>query len=151
MVTDNKNQDEDAVGLTAVLVSRLAATVEPDVLTEVLANRCWSENNEVAADWHAGQVEAQFQELRASAQGIERDRVFELVGCMSSTGERFGLALAAGNEVTLWSKVRETPAADRMAEAQREISQRALAELQGYYLLGTGHTMGSIVLRTLAF
>jgi hypothetical protein len=88
------------------------------------------------------------QEMRASTHGIEQDRVFELLGCMSSTGERFGLALAAGNEVAIWSKIREEPPRTSSAEAGREISQRALAELQGYYLLGTGHMLGSIVLRT---
>jgi hypothetical protein len=144
------DEDENGNQLTAVVVPRLAATLDGDVLKEVLASRRWRERSEVAAQWHTGRLHALWQELRACTHGIEQDRLFELLGCMSSTGERFGLALAAGNEVAAWSKVRETPPSSRLAEAQREISHRALAELQGYYLLGTGHVLGSIVLRALA-
>lgn len=149
-MSPDEEKGEAGSQLTAVLVPRLAAPVDRDVLHEVLASRRWSETWKVAAEWHTARHEAEWQEMRASTHGIEQDRVFELLGCMSSTGERFGLALAAGNEVGAWSKVRETPSDNRQVEAQREISQRALAELHGYYLLGTGHMLGSIVLRALA-
>jgi hypothetical protein len=104
-MTNNEDRGEER-SLTAAAVVRLAASVDQDVLNDVLAARHWVENVEVAMQWHTARMEALWQEMRASTHGIEQDRVFELLGCMSSTGERFGLALAAGNEVAIWRGAR---------------------------------------------
>ena len=133
-----------------IWLPRLAATVDRAVLDEVLTGRQWTQRSKVARDWSVDRTWAHILEISATAYGIEHDRVFELAGCMDSTAERFSLALAAGNEVSLWQKLRATARADPAVQGMHEMSQRAMAELFGYYLLGTGHMLAAIVLRALA-
>lgn len=129
---------------------RIAFTADQDFLREVLRERLWDDKVKVAQSWHVSRLDAQFAEVGATAHGIGRDRVYELLGCMSSTGERFGLAIAAGNEVALWNRHRSDVGSERDRLAQLEMSLRAMAELFGYYLLGTGHMLAAIVMRALS-
>lgn len=132
-------------------VARLTpASVEKTAVSKVLTERRWEQNLDVAKSWHIGRLMWAMGEMHATAHGMDQDRVAELLGCMDSTSERFGLALAAGNEVAIWQHVRDGAPQDRWAHGQIEMSQRAMAELFGYYLLGTGHMLASIVLRSLA-
>jgi hypothetical protein len=129
---------------------RLAADTDGETVRAVLKRRRWDQKSEVAKAWHVTRSEAQWQELGAVDCGIERNRIFELLGCMSSISERFGLAIAAGNEVALWEQRRAQLGSDRGDQAAHEMCQRAMGEHFAYYLLGTGHGLAAVVLRTLA-
>ena len=107
-----------------------------------------------AADLQMTSLQAHFWEA-GLAPAVERGRSSELAGLLAGSGEQFALALAALAEAELWSLNRRTNPPDldsdegRVLEAGKEMAQRAMAELAGYYLLGVGHTVANVTGRTL--
>jgi len=144
--------DEPGVGqweMPSVVVSRLAVPADLDTLRTVLDERNFEERVELVRALQPHRWQARWHEWNASVHGIERDRFYEIYTCMHSSGERFGLALAAGNEVALRSRYRrEIPDLD--GHAAQELAHRALAELWSYYLLGTGHSLAALTLKVMA-
>ena len=82
---------------------------------------------------------AQFWELASR----EKDQLYELAGYMAEAGEQLGLACLAAHEFSLWSSVDQSSAEPHEIVAT-EMAQRALAELESYYVIGVGHALASL-------
>lgn len=75
-------------------------------------------------------------------------RLHEVAGTFAGMGEQIGLASLADHEVACWQAL--APAGSRMRRVPREMSTRALVELEMLYLLGAGHALGNALIRLVA-
>jgi hypothetical protein len=148
-VAEDEGSTRVGDGMFAMWVGRLAAPVDESSLRQVLRERKWAESLETAKDWSVDREERGIREIDATARGIEYNRMAELLSYVGSVSERFGLALAAGNEVAFWQHLRQFPTEQRWQQGQRELSQRAMGSLFGFYLLATGHNVAAVALRCL--
>lgn len=114
-----------------------AATLLPE------AERVWNR----AKKWQAAGSDAYLLEWAARQGGVEKNRMFEVVGLRAAIGEQLGLALAAATEAALW---REAASADHKPDAAKHMGWRALAETQTYFVLGAAHSLLGLLIRVLA-
>ena len=141
--------------IRSVTLGRLAASATTDDVRQLQEQHWWMTGQRAAADLQMTSLQAHFWEA-GLAPAVERGRSSELAGLLAGSGEQFALALAALAEAELWSLNRRTnpPNLDRdegrVLEAGKEMAQRAMAELAGYYLLGVGHAVANVTARTLA-
>jgi hypothetical protein len=102
---------------------------------------------EVAAEWQKLAGHATFLEMGGLVGGADRDRTWELVGRIAATGEQLGLAYTAAIEVDFW---RQAKMATDTVQTAYEMGHRAMAELQAYFTIGSGHGLVNVAARTLA-
>jgi hypothetical protein len=95
--------------------------------------------------WQFRGVYAEFWELASR----EKDRLYELAGYMAGAGEQLGLVCLADHEFSLWSSV-DLSSAEPHKKVAAEMAQRALAELESYYVIGVGHALLNMTGRVLA-
>jgi hypothetical protein len=112
----------------------------------------WKTAEQVASDW---QFFSQWSEWWELATAPAFGRANELAGLIASAGEQLALGMAATVETELWRAFRDANPIDdtergRGRDAAEEMGHRAMAELAGYYLLGTGHGLANITARALA-
>lgn len=100
-----------------------------------------------ACRWQQVGASAEFLEMGAAWKRIERDRTFDLVGLMASTGERLGLSYGAAFEVALWAAAREQSGAP---DLNHELAMRAMAEAQCLFVMGAGHSFANVAVREIA-
>jgi hypothetical protein len=95
--------------------------------------------------WQARGLYAEFWELASREKG----RLYELAGYMAGAGEQIGLACLADHEFTQWESV-DLSSAQSHEKVAAEMAQRALAELESYYVIGVGHALVNMTGRVLA-
>jgi hypothetical protein len=145
------NADHGTWEMPSVVAGRLTVPTDLETLKTVYAERDFDGRVKIVRSYQPGRWQARWHEWNATTHGVEQDRFYEIYGCMHSTGERFALALAAGNEVALRIRHRrENPTDDRGEQAFQEITHRAMAELWSYYLLGTGHSLAALTMKAIA-
>lgn len=99
---------------------------------------------ELAKRWQTLGLHAQFWELANQ----EQDRLYELAGYMAGAGEQLALACLADHEFSLWTAA---PAPEQdFALVATEMAQRALAEMESYYVIAGGHAIANLTGRVLA-
>lgn len=104
-----------------------------------------------SADWQQLSSHAVFWEMGAISQGAEKNRTYGLVGQMAAVGEQLGLAYSAAVEVALWRWVRDkVTEPDEEKDAAREMSMRAMAESQCYFVMGAGQALANVCVYALA-
>lgn len=99
----------------------------------------------------AANTSADWQQLgiKATMWGIAGgQRAYELAGLLASMGEQLGLASVADHEVACWHNL--SPARTRDRRAVREMSARALVELEAHYVLAAGHSVANAIGRVIA-
>jgi hypothetical protein len=95
--------------------------------------------------WQCRGLYAEFWELA----GREKNRLYELGGYMAGAGEQLGLACLADHEFSRWESV-DLSSAQSHEQVAAEMAQRALAELESYYVIGVGHALANMTGRVLA-
>jgi hypothetical protein len=83
------------------------------------------------------------------AASREKGRLYELAGYMAGAGEQLGLACLADHEFNQWASV-DLSSAPSHEKVAAEMAQRALAELESYYVIGVGHALANMTGRVLA-
>lgn len=126
-------------GLAAVVPWRLCSGVSQAFSADLLP--CIN----LSKRWQFRGMLAEFWELASR----EKDRLYELAGYMAGAGEQLGLACLADHEFSLWSSVDQSSAEPHEIVAT-EMAQRALAELESYYVIGVGHALANMTGRILA-
>lgn len=98
-----------------------------------------------AMSWQNVAGHAKFWEMAA----LEADEgyAYALAGQMAAAGEQLALACAASVEVALWEEDR---APDGLQAVVREMGIRAMAEAQSLFVIGTGHALVNVAVRTLS-
>lgn len=125
----------------AVVPRRLGAPTHPEHLPDCVTDGDHVCVTQQAVDWQSMAGNANLWEVGATHNGAEENRAYELVGVMASTGEQLALALAAAVEVALWRDVRNA--------AAQEMCMRAMAESQCLFVIGAGHGLANVAVRTL--
>ena len=126
-------------GLAAVVPWRLCSGVSQAFSADLLP--CIN----LSKRWQFRGMLAEFWELASR----EKDRLYELAGYMAGAGEQLGLACLADHEFSLWSSADQSSAEPHEIVAT-EMAQRALAELESYYVIGVGHALANMTGRILA-
>jgi len=81
-----------------------------------------------------------------AAQEADEGFAYALAGQMASAGEQLALAYAAAVEVAIWQEAREEDG----PEVAREMGMRAMAEAQTLFVIGTGHALINVAVRSLS-
>jgi hypothetical protein len=129
----------DAGGLVAVVPWRLCSGLSQDFSPGL--RPCI----DLSKRWQSRGLLSEFWEL-ASPQ---KDRLYELAGFMAGAGEQLALACLADHEFSLWMSA-ALPSAPLHEKVAAEMAQRALAELESYYVIGAGHALANLTGRALA-
>ena len=132
----------DAPELVALIPRRLCTTKRgkfPDDSTLPFVS--------LAVEWQRVGVRADFWGMGAAGGEDSAERMYEVGGMMAAIGEQLGLACLSSYEVTNWKALR-TGSADQ--EVAREMSCRALVELQAHYVLAMGHSLANLAGRVIA-
>lgn len=132
--------------LVGIAPIRLAVATRRKRLPASVIDDAHNHVAELGLEWQQLSGLATFWELGATAQGADEGRAYALAGQMASAGEQLVLAHAAGVEVALWRDVREKAEPD----VAHEMSMRAMAEAQCLFVIGTGHALANVAVRTLA-
>ena len=101
---------------------------------------------QVSVDWQRTGANADFWGFGAAGLG-DSERLYEIRGMMAGIGEQLGLACLAHHEVSNWMAL---GMASRHRRIAREMSSRALVELQAHYVLAIGHAMVNLAGRVVA-
>jgi hypothetical protein len=101
---------------------------------------------QVSVDWQRTGANADFWGFGAAGLG-DSERLYEIRGMMAGIGEQLGLACLAHHEVSNWMALGK---ASRHRRIAREMSSRALVELQAHYVLAIGHAMVNLAGRVVA-
>jgi hypothetical protein len=128
-----------AGGLAAVVPWRLCSGRSHDFSPDL-----WPCIN-LSKRWQFRGLLGEFWELASR----EKDRLYELAGFMGGTGEQLGLACLADHEFSGWASA-DLSAAPAHEKVAAEMAQRALAELESYYVIGAGHALANLTARVLA-
>ena len=99
-----------------------------------------------ALDWQTTSTHARFWEMGAAGTSGE-GRVYALANQMAAAGEQLALSLAAAVEVAIW---REAWVGKTEVDPAEAMQMRAMAEAQSLFVLGAGHAMANLAVRTLA-
>lgn len=132
--------------LAGLVPGRLAADLDGDVLPDSVVDQAHKRVVEEALNWQLIAGHANFWEMGATHRGTDQDRAYGLAGQMAATGEQFGLASGAGNEVAIWREFREKQEPD----PAHEMSMRGMAEAQCLFLMSTGHAVANVAVKALA-
>lgn len=95
--------------------------------------------------WQCRGLYAEFWETASREKG----RLYELAGYMAGAGEQLALACLADHEFSQWASV-DLSSAQSHEKVAAEMAQRALAELESYYVIGVGHALANMTGRVLA-
>ncbi|HUY45212.1 MAG TPA: hypothetical protein VMV92_05755 [Streptosporangiaceae bacterium] len=137
---DNDPADDvGSGGLAAVVPWRLCSGLRQDFSLDL--RPCIS----LSKRWQSRGLFAEFWELA----GREKDRLYELAGYMAGAGEQLGLACLADHEFSQWTSA-DLSSAQPHEKVAAEMAERALAELESYYVIGVGHALANLTGRVLA-
>lgn len=101
----------------------------------------------LAVDWQRSGVRADFWGMGATSDDDSGERMYEIGGIMAAIGEQLGLACLVHHEVANW-KALQPRKGDR--QVAREMSSRALIELQAHFVLAIGHAFANLAGRVVA-
>lgn len=132
-------KDADALGLAAVVPWRLCSGARQDFSPDLRS--CIN----LSKRWQCRGLLGEFWEFASR----EKDRLYELAGFMAGAGEQLGLACLADHEFSQWAPA-DLSSAEPHEKVAAEMAQRALAELESYYVIGVGHALVNLTGRVLA-
>lgn len=128
-----------AQGLVAVMPWRLCSGLRQDFSPDLRS--CIN----LSKRWQSRGLLGEFWELASR----EKDRLYELAGFMAGAGEQLGLACLADHEFSQWTSA-DLSSAQPHEKVAAEMAQRALAELESYYVIGASHALANLTGRVLA-
>jgi hypothetical protein len=138
-VDDDRDGGEGLGGLAAVLPWQLCSGLRQGFSPDL--RPCLN----LSTRWQCRGLYAEFWE----AASREKGRLYELAGYMAGAGEQLALACLADHEFGQWASVDPSPARSHEKVAA-EMAQRALAELESYYVISVGHALANMTGRVLA-
>lgn len=137
--------------LVALIPRRLMAPTRKTKAPKELRDSEYQRVLRQSADWQGLSSTALLWEMGSITRGTEKDRAYGLAGQISAVGEQLGLAYSAAVEVSLWRWVRERPQElDDERDAAREMSMRAMAECQCYFVMGAAQGLANVCVYALA-
>ena len=155
---DDRQSQKESAELLTIHPDRMTPMNKPDLVALIPHRLCTTKRGKFpdadlrpsvspAADWQKVGVRADFWGMGAASGGDSGERMYEIGGTMAAIGEQLGLACLTHYEVANW-KALKPQTADR--QVAREMSCRALIELQAHYVLAMGHSLANLAGRVVA-